>query len=177
MALNDIQRDAMNKIDQLLRADNAEFTNVAVDLEAYYEWYSRLLGALALLAEDDEIVFGATTYDATAATGSLVLFTSRLVIHVQLRDVAGDEATVETRAVARSSLRTLGLAITDRVETDQWGRSNHRWPGRVTLTLEYPAISGAVVLAARGFDPYDRDEVPASLRLVNSLRADLGAAS
>lgn len=171
MALDETSRAAMNRIDVLLRS-SSDFMPLN-ERSKYLTWYALLLGALATIAGDDDVVFACSSYDEPADSAELIIYTSRLLTVVKAGDVSEDDATCEVRTVARRSLTAMSLSVSERHDTDHVERIVRTWPGMITFTLEYATLPAPLTFTASAAPPVRSDQPSDTVRLLDGLRSDL----
>lgn len=176
MAFTEKSRESIDRIDLMLR-EAGDFRDIPLTLEGYKPWYALVLGALATVAGEDEIVFARAQYDAERDSAQLLVFTSSLLTVVDIAGASVDNADVNTRTVSRRTVRSLGLQIGERHDDDGFGRRLQQWPGALRFTLEYSTLATPLEFAALSYDPYHLGETAPAMRLLEGLRQDLAAST
>lgn len=88
-----------------------------------------------------------------------------------------ENAGVMTRTVSRRAVRSLGLEIGDRHDTDRFSRRLQQWPGALRFILEYATLAAPLEFTALSYDPYRLGEPAPAMRLLEGLRQDLAAST
>lgn len=173
MPLDVTSREAMDRIDTMLREDH-EFRAVPLtDRGKYRSWYALTLGALASVAGEDEVVFACTLHDSAADTADFIVFTSRLVTVAKVQAASSEEPAVAFRTVSRRSLRAMSISVDSRHDVEHAERIARTWPGIITFTLEYSTLEAPLTFSGPAAHPY-RDSAPAPAAvLLAGLRTDL----
>lgn len=176
MAFEEIHRLSIDRLDMLFRDENPFQHVPLVDLSGdFAEWYALLLGSLAVVIGDEEVVFAQARYEEDIDSARLLVFSTNLVIVVDVTDAKSKAAAVATRTISRRAIRALSVSVSDRHDAKHWGRMSSRWPGALSFEIEYPPLSAPLRFSALAFDRYDKDKTADSVRLLDGLRADLGA--
>ncbi|MEV7768322.1 hypothetical protein [Microbacterium sp. NPDC086615] len=151
----------------------ADFDHVQTQgVNAWSGWYAKLGTSIALIAAGDTVVYAHAIYRYPETTATLIVFTEKSVIIHSTDDVEAKTPPVVT-VVARNSLTNFTLSSSEGLTKGD--AHPHTWPGRLELSLTYPALADPIQVSADGWTPEVSDEPSALAKLVKSLGEDLAS--
>lgn len=172
MRIDEGYKQAIEQLDYLLRSDRGTFFEATMteDQDAYTPWYARLLSSLALLTDDEEIVFATTVQTLGDTVARVYVFTKDVLISVTIDDVSSEQNPAPV-VVSRAAIRSLRLTASMR--SDIQGSSRQGWPGTLRFSIEYNGLVDPVSFEAPGVDRFQLQNPAPSQLLLQSLKKDL----
>lgn len=173
MKLTEEHKKTSNEIDYQLR--QGPFQHIPLDEYGtkYAGWYARLLSALTVIVDGDNIAYAQTDYDSAAGTVRFLIYLADSLLVVDVAGITDDQdavPTVTTRIFPRSSLESFEVNADLRIDVE--GSREYAWPGALHIQAKYRDV-GIIDLHASGYDPRQPDVAPPILSLIKTLRADL----
>lgn len=164
--------ETMRAVDEFVKSVG-DFDYIQTEgANVWSSWYARLGTSISLISGGDPVVYAHAIYKYPGVAAKLVVFTEKAVLIHSTEDVKAKTPAVVT-VVARSSLTRFTLSSSEGLMKGD--ARPLTWPGRLDLTLTYPALAEPVHVVADGWTPEVSDEPSALATLIKTLSDDLAA--
>lgn len=164
--------DTVRAVDEFVKSDS-DFDHVQMaGANLWSGWYAKVGTSVALIVDGARVVYAHADYRYPEDSASLVVFTETVVITHSTADVRAKTAPT-VQVIPRSSL--TGFTISSSEGLTKGDTGSLTWPGRVELSLTYPALGSPLQIGANGWGAEAGAVSSPVLDLVHGLTVDLAA--